>query len=85
MAFPKMRTPRSIWALHVGDDPFTVQENRRRVLEAMGAAECEHSLLVPNQVHGDHVVTVTSNGAEDLENIREQIAEGCDALVWHGA
>ena len=66
---------------HVGDDPFAVQENRRRALEAMGAAECEHNLLVPNQVHGDHVVTVTSNGADDLENIREQIAEGCDALV----
>lgn len=66
---------------HVGDDPFAVQENRRRVLEAMGAAECEHNLLVPNQVHGDHVVTVTSNGADVLENIREQIAEGCDAIV----
>ena len=26
-------------------------------------------------------MTVTSNGADDLENIREQIAEGCDALV----
>ena len=64
---------------HVGDDPFAVQENRRRVLEAMGIAECEHNLLVPNQVHGDNVVTVTSNGADDLENIREQIAEGCDA------
>ena len=24
---------------HVGDDPFAVQENRRRALEAMGAAE----------------------------------------------
>ena len=66
---------------HVGDDPFAVQENRRRALEALGAAECEHNLLVPNQVHGDHVVTVTSNGADDLENIREQIAEGCDAIV----
>ena len=66
---------------HVGDDPFAVQENRRRALEALGAAECEHNLLVPNQVHGDHVVTVASNGADYLENIREQIAEGCDAIV----
>ena len=66
---------------HVGDDPFAVQENRRRALEAMGAAECEHNLLVPNQVHGDHVVAVTSNGADDLEDVREQIAEGCDAIV----
>lgn len=40
-----------------------------------------HNLLVPNQVHGDHIVTVTSNGADDLEAVREQIAEGCDAIV----
>ena len=66
---------------HVGDDPFAVQENRRRALDAMGAAECEHNLLVPNQVHGDRIVTVTSNGADDLEIIREQIAEGCDGIV----
>ena len=66
---------------HVGDDPFSVQENRRRALDAMGAAECEHNLLVPNQVHGDRIVTVTSNGADDLEIIREQIAEGCDGIV----
>lgn len=66
---------------HVGDDPFAVQENRRRALEATGAAECEHNLLVPNQVHGDHIVAVTSNGADDLEDVREQIAEGCDAIV----
>ena len=66
---------------HVGDDLFAVQENRRRALEAMGAAECEHNLLVPNQVHGDHIVAVTSNGADDLEDVREQIAEGCDAIV----
>ena len=66
---------------HVGDDPFAVQENRRRALEAMGAAECEHNLLVPNQAHGDHIVAVTSNGADDLEDVREQIAEGCDAIV----
>ena len=66
---------------HVGDDPFAVQENRRRALEAMGAAECEHNLLIPNQVHGDHIVAVASNGADDLEDVREQIAEGCDAIV----
>ena len=36
---------------------------------------------MPNQVHGDHIVTVTSNGADDLEAVREQIAEGCDAIV----
>ena len=66
---------------HVGDDPFAVAENRRRVLEALGFAGCEHNLLVPNQVHGERIVTVAENGADYLEDIREQIAEGCDAIV----
>ena len=66
---------------HVGDDPFAVAENRRRVLEALGAASCEHNLLVPNQVHGDRIVTVVENGADYLEDVREQLAEGCDAVV----
>ena len=66
---------------HVGDDPFAVAENRRRVLEALGAADCEHNLLVPNQVHGDRIVTVSESGADYLEEVREKIAEGCDAIV----
>lgn len=66
---------------HVGDDLFAVQENRRRVLEALGCAEDEHNLLVPNQVHGDRIVTVADDGADYLEDIREQLAEGCDAIV----
>ena len=66
---------------HVGDDPFAVLENRRRVLEALGAADCEHNLLVPNQVHGDTIVTVSENGADYLETVREKIADGCDAIV----
>ena len=59
--------------IHVGDDPFAVHENRRRVLEALGAADCEHNLLVPNQVHGDTIVTVTKNGADYLESVREKM------------
>lgn len=66
---------------HVGDDPFAVAENRRRVLEALGAADFEHNLLVPNQVHGDHIVSVSQNGADYLEDVREQLAEGCDSIV----
>ena len=66
---------------HVGDDPFAVAENRRRVLEALGAADCEHNLLVPNQVHGERIVTVEESGADYLEGVREQIARGCDAIV----
>lgn len=66
---------------HVGDDPFAVEENRRRVLEAFGCTDCAHNLLVPNQVHGDEVVRVESSGAEYLVDIRDRIAEGCDAIV----
>ena len=44
---------------HVGDDPAAVAENRRRVCEALGCEESLQNLLVPNQVHGDRVVTVT--------------------------
>ena len=44
---------------HVGDDPAAVAENRRLVLAALGCEDALGSLLVPNQVHGDRVVTVT--------------------------
>ncbi len=66
---------------HVGDDAFAVEENRRRVLCALGADTHAHNLLVPNQVHGDTIVAVEQNGADYLEDIREQIARGCDAIV----
>ena len=68
-------------ASHVGDDPFAVQENRRRVLEAMGCSDCADNLLVPNQVHGDCVVVVRQHGAEYLEDMRDNISEGADAIV----
>ncbi len=79
--FQKMRTPHSIWAHMLAMTPLPFKKIVAAHSTSLGAAECEHNLLVPNQVHGDHVVTVTSNGADDLENIREQIAEGCDAIV----
>lgn len=67
---------------HVGDDPFAVEENRRRALDALGVApEDADNLLVPNQVHGDRVVVVEEAGADYLEGVREQLAEGADAVV----
>lgn len=66
---------------HVGDDPFAVEENRRRVLEALGCTDCAHNLLVPNQVHGDEIVCVNDAGADALEEVRERIALGCDGIV----
>lgn len=66
---------------HVGDDPAAVAENRRRVLAALGAADMLDRLLVPNQVHGDRVVTVLSASSEALDDVRAQIADGADAIV----
>ena len=71
---------------HVGDDPVAVSENRRRVLAALGCEDTLSSLLVPNQVHGDRVVTVTPENAstpEALEAICTDIAgpTGADAIV----
>ena len=42
-------------ALHVGDDPSAVQENRRRVAGVLGV---EH-LVFAEQVHGNDVAEVT--------------------------
>lgn len=66
---------------HVGDDPEAVAENRRRVLEALGAEDLVDNLLVPNQVHGDDVVVVDSAELEALSRVRELIAAGVDAIV----
>ncbi len=41
---------------HVGDDPVCVSENRRRVLEALGAPDAP--LVVPNQVHKTDLVSI---------------------------
>lgn len=66
---------------HVGDDPAAVGENRRRVLAALGAEADLARLLVPNQVHGDRVVTVSDAADDTLGRVREAIAEGADAIV----
>lgn len=66
---------------HVGDDPEAVEENRRRVLAALEAEDWLENLLVPNQVHGDRVVTVDAASAHDLDALRATLAEGADAIV----
>lgn len=71
---------------HVGDDPAAVAENRRRVLAALGVEDALPNLLVPNQVHGDRVVTVTPEGIAAhgaLAAVRADIAgaTGADAIV----
>lgn len=55
----------------VGDDPGSVEENRRRVKEWMGGGR----LISARQVHGDRVCPVRGDHHEDRE------AGGFDALV----
>lgn len=66
---------------HVGDDPAAVEENRRRVLEALGAADALPRLLVPNQVHGDNVACVRTGTPDELVSVRAELAAGTDAIV----
>lgn len=66
---------------HVGDEAAAVAENRRRVLAAIDAEACVDRLLVPNQVHGDHVAVVRSADPAALDDVRVEIAEGADAIV----
>lgn len=66
---------------HVGDDPANVAENRRRALAALGAGDLVDRLIVPNQVHGDEVVTLTSSDPASIERARSQAAAGADAVV----
>lgn len=82
---------------HVGDDLDAVLENRRRVLLALcdvapfgdfsgdfvpeGFDGLLRRLLVPNQVHGDHVAVVRSAEPAELDRVRAEIAQGADAIV----
>ena len=50
-------------AAHVGDDPGHVDENRARLLDAAGLSAYRDRLVVPDQVHGDHVVEIGSSAA----------------------
>ena len=66
---------------HVADDPAAVAENRRRALTALGAGACAENLVVPNQVHGDRIVTVASATPDELARSRSEAQEGADAVV----
>lgn len=62
---------------HVKDDPACVGENRRRAMEAFGAEG--FPLIVPNQVHGDVVLTVDEPAA--VPCIQKAADEGADGIV----
>lgn len=61
---------------HVEDDPASVAENRRRLLDALGVPAAD--LIVPNQVHGTRLVTVGDLGA--FASVQEDAAEGADGV-----
>lgn len=66
---------------HVGDDLGAVEENRRRALKAMDLSECASRLVVPNQVHGDHVCVIRSSEVDELARVKDEVAQGTDAVV----
>lgn len=68
-----------------GDDLACVGENRRRALEALGAGRLTARLVNPVQVHGDHVVVVTSGDAEAVRRAQDEAREGADAIVCTAA
>ncbi|MGN0261755.1 MAG: polyphenol oxidase family protein [Eggerthellaceae bacterium] len=61
---------------HVEDDPVSVGENRRRLLDALGVPSAD--LIVPNQVHGTRLVTVSER--EAFVPVQEQAAQGADGV-----
>lgn len=50
-------------AAHVGDVPESVDTNRTRLMSALGLEHLRAALVVPEQVHGDHVARVGSAAA----------------------
>lgn len=64
-----------------GDDPAAVAENRRRALVAIGAEAWAGSLVAPHQVHGSHVVRVTSGEKDALLASIAEARAGADAVV----
>jgi YfiH family protein len=64
--------------LHVGDDPESVGENRRRVLKALGVFS--RPLVEAQQVHGGRVAIIDEDSLTDEPGPRHVVA-GADALV----
>lgn len=64
-----------------GDDPGHVRENRRRALYALGAAGLLGRLVSPRQVHGDHVVVVSSATDAAVSLAQAEAEAGADAIV----
>ncbi len=64
---------------HVGDALDDVMQNRTLLMAALCGETIP--LLVPNQVHGNHVEVVRANDAKSLVASQQRIAQGSDALA----
>lgn len=62
---------------HVDDDPAKVRENRRLVRVAFGVEEAP--CVVPNQIHGDTVLTVSD--AESVSYVQQDADQGADGVI----
>ena len=68
-----------------GDVPARVAENRRRALDALGAAGLEQRLVNPLQVHGSQLVCITDSSDEAVAQAQAQAREGADGVVCTAA
>lgn len=66
-------------ALHVGDEPAAVGENRRRFCRALGLSE--ERLCTAEQVHGERIVRVTAAEAGRGARAYADAIAGTDALM----
>lgn len=66
-------------ASHVNDNPCDVKKNRRELLRALGVSGTH--LIVPNQVHGNTVLTCHGSDEATFDALCAQAAAGVDALV----
>ncbi|MBQ9005201.1 MAG: laccase domain-containing protein [Atopobiaceae bacterium] len=64
-----------------GDAAACVAQNRRRALAALGVGELEDRLVNPRQVHGDHVVAITSAAPVAVRAAQQEARAGADAIV----
>lgn len=65
---------------HVDDNAAAVAENRARLCQALAGRD-DTPLVVPNQVHGDVVLTVPDASPETIADVRQAAADGADAVV----
>jgi len=70
-------------AAHVGDDPDAVDENRGRVLRALGIPQLRERLTLAEQVHGHDTAVVDSNleGSGAFALGSKPPVRGADALI----